>query len=203
MKILFRAVRVQFQSISHSKHQSSITIIAGESRGAFCWQVRQQAACYRQGLLTDSRPITFNLESVMLSLSVFCRYRNSGRNCTQTLRYEHTLRTLRSTRPVIIDWTSCGQWRFYRGGMVVAEATPKKARATPQATPNENMNFGRYMYLVYTLYIWKLLVPPLSHPTPPLEPPQIEPPLPVAALGENEIDLTWPAAYLDFILIYY
>jgi len=24
----------------------------------------------------------------------------------------------------------------------VAEATPKKPRATPQATPNENMNFG-------------------------------------------------------------
>jgi len=24
----------------------------------------------------------------------------------------------------------------------VAEATPKKAHATPQATPNENMNFG-------------------------------------------------------------
>jgi len=24
----------------------------------------------------------------------------------------------------------------------VAEATPKKHRATPQATPNENMNFG-------------------------------------------------------------
>ena len=37
------------------------------------------------------------------------------------------------------------QWRFYRGGMGwhgVAEATPKKPRATPQATPNENMNFG-------------------------------------------------------------
>jgi len=24
----------------------------------------------------------------------------------------------------------------------VASATPKKPRATPQATPNENMNFG-------------------------------------------------------------
>ena len=55
---------------------------------------------------------------------------------------------------------------------VAESATPKKARATPQATPNENMNFGTC--IVYTLYIWKLLVPPLAHPTPPLEPPQIQ-----------------------------
>jgi len=33
----------------------------------------------------------------------------------------------------------------------VAEATPKKPRATPQATPNENMNFGTQ----FTLCIYK------------------------------------------------
>jgi len=35
----------------------------------------------------------------------------------------------------------------------VAEATPKKPHATPQATPNENMNFGSYRQSLHSVYM--------------------------------------------------
>jgi len=57
------------------------------------------------------------------------------------------------------------QWRFYRGGMGWLKP-PQKASCHPWKY--------ELWYLVYTLYIWKLLVPPLAHHTPPLEPPQIQ-----------------------------
>jgi len=53
----------------------------------------------------------------------------------------------------------------------VAEATPKKILCHPSSHPKWKYELW---YLVDTLYIWKLLVPPLAHPTPPLEPPQIQ-----------------------------
>jgi len=58
-------------------------------------------------------------------------------------------------------------------------------RSTPVVRPSQwrfmpplNLSHPKWKYelwyLVYTLYIWKLLVPPLALPTPPLEPPQIQ-----------------------------
>ena len=53
----------------------------------------------------------------------------------------------------------------------VASGHPKKTSCHPSSHPKWKYELW---YLVYTLYIWKLLVPPLAHPTPPLEPPQIQ-----------------------------
>ena len=59
----------------------------------------------------------------------------------------YTLRYLESDVNVTDGMTSVAVLPGWHG---VAEATPKKPRATPQATPNENVNFGT---IVYTLYI--------------------------------------------------
>ena len=60
------------------------------------------------------------------------------------------------------------QWRFSRGSMEWRQ--PLQKSLVPPLKPPQM----KIWYLVYTLYIWKLLVPPLAHPMKPLEPPQIQ-----------------------------
>ena len=63
----------------------------------------------------------------------------------------------------LVTRSSHHQWRFYRGGMGWLAwggwSHPKNASCHPSSHPKWKYELW---YLVYTLYIWKLLVPPLA-----------------------------------------
>jgi len=70
---------------------------------------------------------------------------------------------------ICVTSSAKSRWRFYQGGMGVAEVTPKSL--VPPLKPPQ-MKIWTLVLSSHSVYM--TLAPPLAHPTPPLEPPQIQ-----------------------------
>ena len=92
---------------------------------------------------------------------------NVSNFCWQTKAVWQDVDWIHWTSYVNIIFTSGGSTEVAWGGW----SHPKKASCHPSSHPKSKYELW---YLVYTQSVWKFLVPPLAHSTPPLEPPQIQ-----------------------------